>query len=96
MDQIPCIIGLNYIGKRRHGRPVHTGHEDPVEILIRRAALKAGVITASGEIIGTDRLSLLSVRVASGGPVTRVPAGRGISSIPSSGRTPAVRNALHR
>ena len=88
MHQIPCIIGLNYIGKRRHGRPVHTGHEDPVEILIRRAALEAGVVARVGKVIRSNRLILAIGQGRSGWPVPASLLARGISSIPSSGKVP--------
>src|SRR3984885_50486 len=38
MHQVPCVVGLDHIGKRRHRRSVEAGHEDPVQIAVRVAA----------------------------------------------------------
>src|ERR1700733_11191306 len=38
-NQVPCFIGLDIVGKRRHGSAVQAGHEDPVDILIAIATL---------------------------------------------------------
>src|ERR1700723_3059151 len=38
MHQVPCVVRLDHIRKRRHRRSVEAGHEDPVEVAVRVAA----------------------------------------------------------
>src|SRR5207302_880272 len=46
----------NGVGERRHRSAVDAGYEDRVDILIRGAALEAGIVSASREIVWPDRL----------------------------------------
>jgi hypothetical protein len=55
MNKIPGIVRLNNVGERRHGRAIHAGHENAVEVLIGFAALEAGT---SRKVIGTNRVIL--------------------------------------
>src|SRR5579883_114640 len=53
MHQIPGIFRLHHICERWHGRPIHAGHEDFVQVLIRPAALRTVV---RSEIVWPDWL----------------------------------------
>src|SRR6202041_3029620 len=55
MHQVPCVVGLDHIGKRRHRRSVEAGHEDPVQIAVGIAAHEA---LARGKIERLDRITL--------------------------------------
>src|SRR5215469_2632810 len=70
VDQVPGVVGLNVIGKRWHGSAVETGHEDSIEIRVRRTALEAGITFAAAEIVRTDRLILTVGQGCSRGPIS--------------------------
>ena len=55
VDEIPGVVRLDHVSERRHGRAVHAGHEDLVDILVGVAALEARVTLARGEVVGTNR-----------------------------------------
>ena len=56
VDEIPRVVRLDDVGKRRHRRAIDAGHEDLVDILIGRAALETGIVSAVGEVVGANRL----------------------------------------
>src|SRR5580658_450012 len=58
MNQIPGIVQLNHVREGRHGRAIHTGHEDLVDILVGNAALETRIVSARGEVVGADRIVL--------------------------------------
>lgn len=53
VHEVPSVVGLDDVGKGGHRCAVQTSHENLVQVLIGRSALKA---RASSEIIGADRL----------------------------------------
>src|SRR5580698_10964300 len=55
MHQVPCVVRLDHIGKRRHRRSVQAGHEDPVEVAVRIAAHEP---FARGKIKRLDGIAL--------------------------------------
>src|ERR1700733_15433879 len=58
MNQVPSIIGLNYIGEGGHRRSIHARHEDLVDILVGAAALEARAVSARGKVVRTNRIVL--------------------------------------
>src|ERR1035437_2335491 len=50
-NQIPRLIRLNVVGKRRHRSAVQTGHEDSVDIAIRIAAFRPRSL---GKVVGSN------------------------------------------
>src|SRR5260370_9692355 len=67
MHEVPSFGGLDHVGERRHWRAVDSGHEDLVEIGVRRPAFEA---RARLEVVGMNWL-IAAVNQASGrGAVT--------------------------
>src|SRR6266404_4868354 len=56
VDQVPCIVGLDDIRERRHGRAVEASHENAIEILIGDAAFETSIVSRRCEIVRTDGL----------------------------------------
>src|SRR6266851_4666765 len=42
--QVPGLVGLHVVGKRRHRRTVEAGHEDTIEVAVFSAALEPGLV----------------------------------------------------
>src|SRR6202008_2799030 len=56
MHEVPVVIGLNDIGKRRHRCSVQAGHEDAIEVIVRASTLESRVVPAIGKVIRTNWL----------------------------------------
>src|SRR3989440_10858363 len=66
MHQVPSVVRLDDVGKRRHRRAVETGHENLVEVVVCGAALEAGAL---GKIVGPNRLLVAVRKRGSGGTI---------------------------
>jgi len=58
MHEVPRLVWFHVVDKRGHGRPIQTGHENAVEVLIGLTALES---LAGGKVIGHDG-AFLTVR----------------------------------
>src|ERR1700758_3370478 len=79
VNQIPGILWLDIVGKRRHWRPVEAGHENAIEVSIGFSALEP---RTGSEVIGAQRI------------VFAIGERRGRRSIAAARRTMAL-PALH-
>src|SRR5258706_3835948 len=68
--EVPRVIGLNDIRERRHGRAIQSSHENPIEILIRNAALETRIISRRREIVRMNGLIFAVGQGRSRWPVT--------------------------
>src|SRR5271170_1662676 len=66
MHEVPGVIRLDHIGKRRHRRTIKTSHENAIEILIGLAALET---RARREVVRADRIVLAVGERCRGGAI---------------------------
>src|SRR5579863_517664 len=64
--QVPSLIRLDVVGKRRHGSAVQPGHENLVDVLIGIATLWPG---AFGEVIRSNRPAEIIGQRSGGGSI---------------------------
>src|SRR5258706_9107503 len=78
--EVPRVIGLNDIRKRRHGRAIQAGHENAIQILVSNAALETRIISRRREVV---RMNALILTVREGRSSWAVPLNRLARTLPA-------------
>src|SRR5437868_3646526 len=67
MHQVPALFRAHPIAPGRHWRAVQPGHENPIEVRVRRATLESGT---AGEIMWRYKIALVVPKRGRGGAIT--------------------------